>query len=335
MTPSRTAVAIALLLAALATAGCGLGPGEEVGEAGLTVTRDHGAEPVAGPLTDGVAESDTVMRMLERNAEIETRYGGGFVQAIDGLSADRGDGGPRDWFFYVNGVESPVGAADFKLSGGEAIWWDHRRWSTAPRVPAVVGSWPQPFRDGYEGERRPVEVECRGGGAACAEVWERLRAIGAPLTPADGSRTPDAATGSARRPGGQAIRVLVGPWSRLRSDPTAAGIEAGPQVSGVFAAFAPSTASAVPFPPIAGERNSGSFRLRGLGADGGVVRAFGPGAGLVAATRRNEAPPVWIVTGLSAVGVRAAAGLLDAASLRDHYAVATEGGAEFSLPIGD
>jgi hypothetical protein len=320
LTPSRTAVAIALLLAALATAGCGLGPGEEVGEASLTVTRDYGAEPVAGPLTDGVAESDTVMRVLERNAEIETRYGGGFVQAIDGLSGERDGGGPRDWFFYVNGVESPVGAADYKLSGGEAIWWDHRRWSAASRVPAVVGSWPQPFTGGYEGRRRPVAVECRGGGEACGEARRRLAAAGASV-----------AAGS---PEG-AIRVLVGPWSRVRLDPAAAKIEDGPQASGVFADFAqdPPTGSAVPFPHIGGERNSGSLRLRGLSADGEVGRVFGPGAGLVAATRRFGAPPVWIVSGARPSGVRAAASLLSVAALRGRYAVATEGGEETPLPV--
>ena len=58
-----------------------------------------------------------------------------------------------------------------------------------------------------------------------------------------------------------------------------------------------------------------------------------PNAGLVAATRRYEAPPTWVITGATLSGVRAAAGLLDAADLRDHYAVATEGGKETPLPL--
>ena len=56
-------------------------------------------------------------------------------------------------------------------------------------------------------------------------------------------------------------------------------------------------------------------------------------AGLVAATRRYDAPPVWVVSGTSAAGVKRAAGLLDEASLRDHYAVAVEGGEETPLPL--
>src|SRR6476659_8873199 len=97
------AVAIALPLAALAAAGCGLGPGQGLGDVSLTVTRDYGAEPVLAAKADVVTESDTVMRVLDRNAEISTRYGGGFVQSIEGLEGEEGDR-PHDWFFYVNGV---------------------------------------------------------------------------------------------------------------------------------------------------------------------------------------------------------------------------------------
>lgn len=300
------AVAIALLLgAALAAAGCGFGPGSGVGEVSLTVTRDYGAERVLPPATDEASESDTVMRVLERTAEISTRYGGGFVRSIGGLAEAARDGRRCDWFFYVDGVESSVGAADFPLHGGEAIWWDYRDWSAASRVPAVVGSWPRPLAGGFDGQTHPVALECRGGGAACAAVRRRLN--GAGIVPAVGS--PDGA-----------IRVLVGPWARLRDDPAAAQLEEGPQASGVFADFVP--------------RRGGGYLLRGLGEGGEPARDFGPGAGLVAATRRYDAPPVWIVSGATARGALAAAGLLDAAHLRDHYAVATKGGQETPLPVG-
>src|SRR6478609_1608544 len=102
------------------------------------------------------------MRVLEREAAIATRYSGGFVQTIDGLEADERFGHSFDWFFYVDGIESPVGAADFALHGGEAIWWDYRNWTATQQVPAVVGSWPHPLRGGYEGKWRPVALECSG-----------------------------------------------------------------------------------------------------------------------------------------------------------------------------
>jgi hypothetical protein len=115
-----------------------------------------------------------------------------------------------------------------------------------------------------------------------------------------------------------AIRVLVGPWAQLRDDPAAGQLEKGPQASGVFVDVAATAAG---------------YRLRGLDESGEPVRDFGRSAGIVAATRRYEAPPVWIVSGATPAGTLAAAQLLGAAHLRDHYAVATEGGEETSLPL--
>src|SRR5690242_15389930 len=124
MSRRGTAVAIALLLgAALVAAGCGLGPGDKVGSVELKVTREFGAEAMAE--TSGEAnESDTVMRFLESEVEgVETRYGGGYVKSIEGIEETERGGHPYDWFFFVNGVESPVGAAEVSLEGGEKIWW--------------------------------------------------------------------------------------------------------------------------------------------------------------------------------------------------------------------
>jgi Domain of unknown function (DUF4430) len=298
------AVASALLLAALATAGCGVGPGEGVGEARLTVTRDFGARQVAPPTHVGVSESDTVMRVLEREAEISTRFGGGFVSAIDGVAATARDGGRYDWFFFVDGVEASVGAADFSLQGGEAIWWDYRDWSAASRAPAVVGSFPRPLAGGYGGEPRPVSLECRGVALACATARVRLQGAGVEL--------------ARRDPGEGAIRVLVGPWARLREDPAVAQVERGPRASGVFADFV---------------RRGDGYALLALDERGEAARELGPDAGLVAAARRYDAPPVWLVGGTTARGAMAAAHLLDPAVLRGRYAVATERGDAIPLPV--
>jgi hypothetical protein len=300
-----TAVAIALLGAALATAGCGLGAGKQLGSVELTVTRDYGRVPMLRRKVDGVTESDTVMRVLEREAKIATRYGGGFVQAIDGVEAEERFSRSLDWFYYVDGVEAGIGAADYRLRGGERIWWDYRDWSAAVGAPAVVGSWPEPFLHGYDGHRHPVTVECRAGGIACEMVGERLRQAGVSV---DQGGSPDGA-----------IRVLVGPWGRVRTDPAAAQIGKGPAASGVFADFE--------------QARGGGYALVGLGEDGKPRRAFGAGAGLVAATRRGEDPPVWVVTGATGAGTEAAARLLDAADLRDRYAVAVEAGEGAPLPL--
>ncbi len=303
MRGGRGAALAVALAAATASAGCGLGAGSGVGSVDFAATRDYGRSLVFERQIGDVRESDTVIRLLDRNAEITTRYGGGFIQSIDGTEGGSSDGRYLDWFFYVDGVESPVGAADRTLEGGDRVWWDFRDWTAAMHVPAVVGSWPQPFAGGYDGERHPVKIECRGGGGACGLARRRVEA---------------AASAGSGESAGEPIRVMVGPWGRLRSDPLAALIEQGPQSSGVFARF---------------DRSGGGFALRALDKTGQPARRLGAGAGLIAATRRYDSPPLWLVTGTDTTGVRAAAGLLGAADLRHRYAVATRHGSTIPLPL--
>jgi hypothetical protein len=151
-----------------------------------------------------------------------------------------------------------------------------------------------------------VAVECEGGGGACGAVRSALEGEGVKI-----------AAGSPKG----AIRVLVGPWEKLRSDPVAALVDKGPAESGVYAEFAP------------GGGGASSWQLVGLDEDGGKARTFGPEAGLVAATRRYEGAPVWLVTGATPGAVGAAAAALDADDLRDRYAVASEAGTVTPLPL--
>jgi Domain of unknown function (DUF4430) len=253
---------------------------------------------------DGVHESDTVLRVLDHNAKITTRYGGGFVESIDGVAGGDPGGRVHDWFFYVNGVESDKGAADYSLHDGDSIWWDYRDWSAAMRVPAVVGSYPAPFRDGYQGGSHAVAVQCLGGGGACGVVSRRLHDAGAELGATNGDRTQ--------------LRVLVGPWTQVRGDAAAGQIAAGPGTSGVFASFRP--------------RDHG-YELSALDAGGSAVRELGPATGLVAAVRQGDAAPTWVVTGSDSAGVAAAARILDAGDLRDRYAVAVRRGHTIPVPV--
>ncbi|MFL5897444.1 MAG: DUF4430 domain-containing protein [Solirubrobacterales bacterium] len=327
-----TTVAIALLLAALATVGCGLGPGGDVGSVELTVTRNYGAVPMLRRSVDA-KESDSVMRLLEGSAEIETRYGGGFVNSIEGVAEGERGGDPYDWFFYVDGVESPVGAADVEAKGGESVWWDYRDWAATNHVPAVVGSWPAPFVDGEGGEPRPVVVECAGaspGSFAGSGTTEEPRVAWAGACAA--TRAALQAEGVEIDPGSPegAVRVLVGPWDGLREDPAARLVEAGPAESGVFADF---QAGARPFNGMPQARTNAGYELVALDQTGTEAQHLGPDAGLVAATSRYGGPPVWVVTGGTDAAVRAAADALDARQLRDHYAVAIEAGKVTPLPV--
>jgi hypothetical protein len=297
--PLRTLV-IAVALCAAAIAGCGLGPGKDEGDVTLTVTRDYGND-VLVQKTDSIHESDTVLRVLDRNADITTRYGGGFVQSINGISGTASGGRTSDWFFYVNGIESPVGSTAYDLSGGDRIWWDYRDWTAAMRVPAVVGSWPEPFVHGFQGHHWPAVLDCRAAAPVCQSAGQRLSPLGVKTVSA-----PIALPNP--------IVVLVGGWNSIRRDRTAALLADGPDQSGVFARFV-------------GARKP---LLEVLNQQGQPAGSIGKGGGLIAALRPGDVPPTWVVTGTDAKGVAAAAALLGPA-LRNHYAVATQPGAG---PIG-
>jgi hypothetical protein len=313
MTRGRARTVVAAVSIVATTAGCGLGPGpSSQGEATLTITHDYGAEKVLSTSESDPAESETVLRFLDREAEIATRYGGGFVQSINGVAGGISAGRTSDWFFFVNGVESDVGAAEVPVRGGDRIWWDYRDWTDAMRAPAVVGSWPEPFAQASSGaDRLPVRVVCAGLKPACGKVAERLGDEGVDAS----IETPRAAARAEREAPG--LRLLVGPWPAIDADPAARQLDRGPATSGVFARF---------------ERAGDGWRLVELDQAADAVARLGGGASLVAAVRDGDDPPTWLVTGTDAAGVERAAATLDSDDLADHYAIATAGGAPVALP---
>jgi uncharacterized protein DUF4430 len=297
----------ALLALALLASGCGLGAGKAPGGVQLLVTRDFGASTIRSWSAPQARGEETVMSLLTRNAKVATRYSGGFVQSIDGVAGGRQGDQPVDWFYYVNGVEAPRGAAETRVHPGDRIWWDRHDWSQTDEIPAVVGSFPQPFLNGLDGKRLPVRVECAAvGGEACNAVTERLRRAGVPA-------------GVAALGGGggakHTLRVLVAPWSMLRSELALRELREGPQASGVYARFA-----------------RGGSELELLDARGRTTQALTGAAGLIAATRSGEEAPVWAVTGTDDAGTDAAARAFRAATLRGRFAVALGPGGALALP---
>jgi Domain of unknown function (DUF4430) len=143
---------VLLLAAACLLAGCGEEAAGE-GAAELWITRDRGSEVV---LSTTVPAGISALEALRRTTDVETRYGGRFVHAIDGIEGDIA--GQHDWFYFVNGYEADISAADYELHDGDVLWWDHRSWEGEMRQPAVVGAFPEPFLHGWGGKKRPAVV---------------------------------------------------------------------------------------------------------------------------------------------------------------------------------
>ncbi len=150
----RAFVALAVLIL---LAGCGGGAGEGEGTAQLWVTRDRGAELL---VEAEVEAGQTLMRALAAEADIETRYGGRYIQSVNGLEGSLGD--RRDWFWFVNGYEGDRSAASYRLRDGDVAWLDYRAWEREGEARVVVGAFPEPFLHGYEGKTRAAVVRFEG-----------------------------------------------------------------------------------------------------------------------------------------------------------------------------
>jgi hypothetical protein len=308
----RTLLASSLVLLILGVTSCSIGASApRSGGAQLTVTRDFGGRVVLRAREDPLPGGETVMRLLLRNARVGTRYGGRFVQSVNGTSSRAAGGRRSDWFYYVNGIEAEVGAAERDVKPGDRIWWDYHDWTAAMRVPAVVGSFPEPFLRGSEGKLFPVRIDCaQHAEQACREVAKRLERVGV------GAST--TAIGAAT--GKEVLRLVVGEWKDVRRDAAARQLEQGPAKSGVFARLSESGAA-------------GSSELDLLDEQDRVVRSLGRSAAIVAATRFEEQQPTWVIAGTDGAGLGQAVRLVDPRILRDRFAVASDGRTAISLPV--
>ena len=117
-------VGFALLL----LAGCGHERSGS-GSASLWVTRDRGAAVV---LVKTVPAGLTAMQALDRELDVDTAYGGRFVQSIEGVEGDVSK--RHDWFWFLNGIEADLSAADYRLRPGDVEWWDFRSVEASARA---------------------------------------------------------------------------------------------------------------------------------------------------------------------------------------------------------
>ncbi|WP_053955278.1 DUF4430 domain-containing protein [Inediibacterium massiliense] len=102
----------------------------------------------------------SVMEVMKENFQVETAYGGGFINGIDSLKS--GFTGMEnktklDWFYYVNGMISEVGADDYICEPGDVILWDYHDWSQKS-ISSIIGAYPQNFINGYNGQVLKTEI---------------------------------------------------------------------------------------------------------------------------------------------------------------------------------
>lgn len=304
MTRRRTALLAATTLF-LALAGCGLqgGPGSD--GVSVNVTQDFGSAAIGAKVQSRIPAGETVAGLLERSFTVSTGRRGS-IASIDGY----GGGVPRiGWSFYVNGILAGKRAAATAVNAGDHVWWDLHSEVATRQVPAVIGSYPEPFTNGIGGRRFPTVLQCGANLArACDVVAASLRRAGIKVA--------DQELGGGS--GSDSLAIEVGTWRQLHGVIAADLIAAGPAQSGVYAQFVGSAGQALELDNV----------------QGAVVRTLRAGGGLIAATEQpalNE--PTWLVTGTDVAGVDAAAAALTPARLHDHFALAVDGSQDLPLPI--
>jgi len=121
------------------------------------------------------------MDALKQVAEVETAYGGGFVNAINGVHSGYTGGhtSREDWFISINGITTNTGALDYTLHPGDTEHWDFHDWSFHQFVPALIGDFPEPFLHGYGGVAYPTVIAYQDGREEDARrLADRLNKLG-------------------------------------------------------------------------------------------------------------------------------------------------------------
>ena len=153
---------------------------------------------------------------------VTTRYGGNFVQSIDGLGRDATAG--RDWFFYVNGILADKSATTIKRAAATASGGTTTT-GVSTTCALSSGRIPEPFLHGAGRQAIPGRAGMRRPRRRLRHRNQQLAEAGVPASRARAAAQHERTT----------LRVLVGPWPRVGRDFAPPGSLTRARASGVYA----------------------------------------------------------------------------------------------------
>jgi hypothetical protein len=279
----------------------------------LIISRDFGQRIILQETAD-IVNGGTVMDLLADRTKVETSYGGGFIASINGLKNSSAglNGQMQDWFYFVNGICSDVGGADYLLRPGEVIWWDYHPWKAGLSNSAVIGCYPEPFLHGYRGEIRPTII--MGPPDRLDDGYKLEKALKAKGVGSIKVMTMDEALLLNR----QGPTIVLGEWEKI---------------SGV---------SYIEDLNQAGPRNGTGIhfvedRLELLNFQGQTVRSLDKHAGVIAAVGSGlgDTSPLWLVSGTDLPGFQQALDILISSpdQIEGKYNAAISGTEVIALPL--
>lgn len=271
-----------LLVMAIALGGCSNTTETISGEVELSITKNFGNE---GILNESIIldKKMSVMELLNQYLQVETEYGGGFVNSINGLTSGYTNTSEKeklDWFYFINGIMTDVGATQYFPTDGDKIWWDYHLWGNIPFTPAVIGSFPQPFLNGYQGKNSGTLILV---GKGCEELATSLRdylhEVGVENVEVQDYEEELVADRSK-------ITLVVALWEELFQSGFWAGIQKNRDKTGWFA-----------------ELQQEAFYSLNEEAERQKTYDEGVGAILATAMGMGDPTPLWLVTGLDKKGI--------------------------------
>lgn len=229
------------------------------------------------------------MEALTQSVEVETRYGGGFVNAIGGIRSQFPEV-KKDWFLYINGLQSNSGAGSYTLHPGDVEHWDFRDWSFWGFTPAIIGDFPEPFLHGYDGRVPPTVIVYD---ESLQEEAQSLRDYLIQLGIEDVSTTNTAGLSQDEKE--SCHLILVG----TANCPLISELNQVYRKLGLFVHF-------------------DAGRMIALNSSGEIEKRYGSGTGVIQATQNPWNPRgigacenvVWMISGTDEDGVRAAVAAL-------------------------
>jgi len=300
------------MLFLLLVSGCSIqkeSAGDKPFEIQLTVSRDFSSEIL---FTKGIQTQpgETVLDVLEKNLEVETSSGG-FIDAIKGLkSAVEGETG-KDWFFYINGIAANCSAKAYHLKPGDKVVWDYHPWNGNSFIPAIIGSYPEPFINGFEGKTKGTRI------FYSEDSRDEALKIKQSLAEMNAKNVVEVQLPQNFEILSDYPSIIIGEYENLIKNKNIAKLLSDGNQRGVFARF-------------------DKKRTEILDYSGLVKKAGSPSIGVIFATASSlgDTAPVWIVTSLEHKGIEDITNLIcsNPESIKNYYGVAYNEGKIERLP---
>lgn len=244
----------------------------------LTVSRDFSSENIFDKQIL-VEAGETVLDILEKNLEVETSAGG-FVNGINGFKSSIQEQSGKDWFYYVNGTASNCSSKDYHLKAGDKVLWDYHKWDGNSFIPAIIGSYPEPFINGFQGKTKGTRIyyadACKNEALRIKKSLEGLKVKNISEAPLDESFETEDGFPS----------IIIGEYGSLVRNKNIAKLLSNGENKGIFVRF-------------------GKKEIELLDYSGLVKRASESSAGVLcaAAGSLGDTAPVWIITSIEHKGI--------------------------------